>query len=458
MDNEAIPSAATTTTAPAMPLRMDTVVVFGDSLCDIGKKWKTNSGTMAIWHGDMFVSPTGRFSDCRNWTDFMFEAATGLTMIVGTPEATINLSEGFTSLKPGNFLLNGTKSFQYANYAEGGACGDTPPGNWSAVLGTFSQQVDAFEKDCKTSRIPLGNTLFIIWLGANDLYTANRAAVEMPCVAQQVANTQRQRLAEFVKNQNLAIHGVGGTCKFVFVDLCRPLTSVRYTKRLQDAEAKVQTLLDWAYMPPTRPKWGGLPSGGSFEARTFQARHTLNQAIGLGHTPGHNWRGVANEVEVLRAQVEEIKNLESGCTLFNSILKTLADQNGDRVAEVGMCISEDTILNLVASHKYRLKSGAMATAATTHMSANSYSHSGSVQHIVTIDEVHPTDQMYKLIWLEIYEQIKRSNCTFGNLTSAVAVGPTTLAELSVGPRNAAVMNQIGASPQARLRKTGLKRW
>ena len=122
-----IPSTTMTWTKRAT-LQLDTVVVFGDSLCDIGKKWKTKSGKLAISSGDMYVSPTGRFSDCRNWTDFMFEEASGTTMVQGTPEATIKTSVQFTSLKPGNVLLNGPNSFQYANYAEGGACGDTPPG------------------------------------------------------------------------------------------------------------------------------------------------------------------------------------------------------------------------------------------------------------------------------------------------------------------------------------------
>jgi phospholipase/lecithinase/hemolysin len=98
MESGAIPSTATTT-APALPMRMDTVVVFGDSLSDIGKKWKTNSGKAALWAGEMYVSPTGRYSDCRNWTDFMVEAATGKTMIVGSAENTITISERFTSLK-----------------------------------------------------------------------------------------------------------------------------------------------------------------------------------------------------------------------------------------------------------------------------------------------------------------------------------------------------------------------
>ena len=95
----------------------------------------------------------------------------------------------------------------------------------------------------------------------------------------------------------------------------------------------------------------------------------------------------------------------------------------------------------------------MPSAATTHMSAKSYNQSGSVQHMVTKDEVHPTDQMYKLIWLEIREQIRKSNCTFGNLNPVGAATPLSTVQ-SFGE----VMDEIGATPQARLTPTGHTLW
>jgi hypothetical protein len=104
----------------------------------------------------------------------------------------------------------------------------------------------------------------------------------------------------------------------------------------------------------------------------------------------------------------------------------------------------------------------MGAAVSKHVSAKSYSQGGSVEHIVTVAQVHPTDQMYRLLWLEIYEQIKRSNCTFGNLSSVVADTPLTA--LSLAPTRqatqdyGAVMHQIGASHQARLRRTGHNLW
>jgi hypothetical protein len=108
-----------------------------------------------------------------------------------------------------------------------------------------------------------------------------------------------------------------------------------------------------------------------------------------------------------------------------------------------------------------LKAGAMGAATSKHLSAVSYSQSGASQHITTIDEVHPTDQMYRLIWREIYEQIKRSDVTFGKLSSVLADTPlATLAGPSQQTRNdfGAVMNQIGASPQSRLKNTRQGLW
>jgi hypothetical protein len=399
---------------------MDTVVVFGDSLSDIGKKWKTTTGELAIGQNDMFVSPTGRFSDCRNWTDFMYEEATGSTLIVDSAVASIGLSSFFTTFSKNSVtpLVGTTPCFQYANYAEGGACGHTPN---KFVMGfaltTFKEQVQLFMKDCRASRQPLGNTLFIIWFGANDLYTADQKAEVMPVVAQQIASTQRKILAEFVKSWNYETLKQVCECNFIFVDLCRPLTSVRYTQRLQDAEAQVRARLGAQYTPGARPRWGGAVHG-----PMFQASDTLRQAKTQNLLPPSSWYQKKNIVELLEEQIIVTKNLEKGVYLFNSTLKATAHANGDPVAEVGRCISEDTLRQMVQAN-FRLKSGRMGAPVTQHVGANAYDRSAAVEFTTTYDQVHPTDQMYKLIWLEIRDVIRRSNWTFGSLSPAAASTP-----------------------------------
>jgi lysophospholipase L1-like esterase len=427
MDDEAIPYKTTTTASTGQALkRMNTVVVFGDSLSDIGKKWTTKSGRAARLGNEMYVSPTGRFSDCRNWTDFMYEAATGSTLIVKSASDSIAKSSSHYSLTSKSFNNLENQSFMYANYAEGGACGDTPASK-GPFLGTFKDQVDAFEKDCKSLTTALGNTLFIIWFGANDIYTAGRQAAEMAQVAEQIARTQRGRLNLIVRSHNETALGptkaVNYGCKFIFCDLCRPLTSVRYSLRLKNAEDKVKALLGKEYVAATR-RLGDVST----------ALHTYQQAFNSPqqYRPGKNWRGIANEMELLRAQVEATKELENGVLVFNATLAAIAHQNGDRVVEVSWCVSEDTVRKLVTGN-YRLIAGAMSTAVKTHIPAMSYGESTTSQHITTIDEVHPSDEMYRLLWLQIYEQIKRSGCTFGKLSPVMAATPDALLADLAGP-------------------------
>lgn len=395
---------------------IDTVIVFGDSLSDIGKKWVTKSGRLARATNQMYVSPSGRFSDCRNWTDFMFEQATGLTMITSTAQSTIDLSSRHTSLSAKSKLPSTVpKSFQYANYAEGGACGDTPASK-GPFLGTFKDQVDAFESDCNTLQVNLGNTLFIVWFGANDLYTAECKAVEMAKVATQVASTQRNRLKTLAGQYQ-------GTAKFVFVNLARPLTSVRYSMRLKTAEAELRRLL-----PPDEIQM--LEGVGRFKSQMWHAQSALKYC----DESSGNWQKV-KAYQALIAQVANIKELEQGVLNFNLTLALIAGKNGDQVVEIGSCLSEETLLGLINGN-YRLKGGAAKTTAT-HQSAINYSASSSVGNLTTIDEVHPTDQLYRVIWLEIYEGIKKAGCTFGKLTDVSSSSP--LSTLG-GPTQAARSN------------------
>src|SRR5215470_9594433 len=80
-----------------MALEINTVIVFGDSLSDIGKKWTSGVGRFARFIKQIRVNGSGRFSDCRNWTDHMFEDATGRTMVSDSDSETIKISEKFTS-------------------------------------------------------------------------------------------------------------------------------------------------------------------------------------------------------------------------------------------------------------------------------------------------------------------------------------------------------------------------
>lgn len=373
-------------------MKMDSIIVFGDSLSDIGKKWLTKSGKLARATNQMYVSPSGRFSDCRNWTDFMIEEATGTKMIFESAEATVQLSAGFTSLSKTSHF-EGTDSFYYANYAEGGACGHTPASK-GPFLGTFKDQVDAFSKDCSVVNEPLGNMLFIIWFGANDLYTAGCTATQMATVAQEVATVQRDRLATLARTY-------GTAAVFIFVNLARPLTSVRYTMRLKKAERKLRELAD-----PNVIELQDM--SGRFQGNMEKADSALDYDLYV-----NRGKKRSSAYEQLAKQVHEIKELEKGVVIFNAKLAELAAQNHDHVTEIDTCLSEEAISQLVESNN-RLVWGA-SPARATHVSSSSYDQaSSSSSHTTTIDEVHPTDQVYKLIWHEIRKEIVKAGCTFGD--------------------------------------------
>lgn len=363
------------------------LVVFGDSLSDIGIKWQTKSGRMARALNQMYVTPTGRFSDCRNWTDFMFEESTGLSMVVTSTATTIALSKRHTSLTARSVVTvpSDNSDLLYVNYAEGGACGDTPAAK-GPFLGTFKNQVDAFEAAYRANGLLPGDTLFIIWFGANDLYTANRKSSEMNLVAQQIAQTQRNRLHTLLPN-----------AKFLFVDMARPLTSVRYARRVQQAEIKLRATTAGIGMDPV----GGRPKG-----RLWHAKDALANAELLGAN--------AKKIRKMRKQVQIIENLERGVLLFNVTLARIARSNGDHVAELGSVITEDVVRQLVAGN-HRLDAGAATTRARHISAAHGDALMGSAP-MTTIDQVHPSERVYRLIWKEIYAAIKKADCQFGNLT------------------------------------------
>jgi hypothetical protein len=138
------------------------------------------------------------------------------------------------------------------------------------------------------------------------------------------------------------------------------------------------------------------------------------------------------------AKVDRLKKLEQGVMLFNLELVRIARQNGDRVAEIGSCITEDSMEALVSASP-RLVRGAAAAATSTHVSARDYDRNARPAHITTIDQVHPTDEVYRLIWKEILQEILRSDCTFGALpgvtppgTLSTLAGPSTQARANFG--------------------------
>lgn len=400
--------------------QMDTVVVFGDSLSDIGLKWKTLVGSFAYYTGKLTCSPTGRFSDCRNWTDYMFEEAGASSLIKGTAGLSKEASYKHHSLKSAPSVLAGGKRFTYVNYAKGGACGlahsplhqskeEVMGGAVAAIaLSTFADQVDQFTKDLKA--LPkdrkIGNTLFLVWFGANDLYTACCDPNLMTSVAAEVANKQRVILHNLVQSY-------GGSSWFIFIDIAYPLSSVRYSLKLKSAK----DLLKQAVL-----------NNKSAEAIAIRTKYER-----VGRKTFGTWADVAKTLnletkalEIYEKQLKEITDLEKGVFAYNSRLAEEAGRHGDRVVNMGAVLDPQTLKRLVAQTP-RLTRNAM-TSAAVHLPSNKYDQLTDIQFLATNDEAHPTDPIYRLIWQEIQREIFKANVTFGSLPGLGS--PATLSSLN----------------------------
>jgi hypothetical protein len=397
---------------------VDTVVVFGDSLSDIGTKWKTLVGGGAWRGGAIVTSPTGRFSDCRNWTDFMYEAASGSSLITNSAEVSILASQKHHRLSTAP-NTPGFYPFRYANYAMGGACGishhgahlNTAQATGGAVatiaLSTFASQVDKFKDDVAANsheNKPLGDVLFLIWFGANDLYTANCDPNLMDSIAEEVANKQRHVLNDIVRTQ-------GGKATFLFMDLAYPLSSVRYSARLKEAKDALKRAILTSQNPTARTVAKNYLGGG----RGIQNLASLAQQHDLA----------PKELKAYEEQVASIKALETGVYAFNSKLCALTGKHGDGVVKLAKLLNPELLKRLVLT-SHRLKRGA-ATYQVPFMTSWQSDEMQEARFLSTRDQAHPTDPVYGLIWEEIYRGITKANITFGRLRGFQ--GRTTLRNL-----------------------------
>lgn len=197
-----------------MTIALDRLIIFGDSMSDIGHKRTTGMGRFARAIKQMRTNEVGRFSDNKNWTDFLWEWAGGATMFETNAERTRELTKYHLRLnRLSRFGTPPARGFSYANYAEGGAMGASD--RFGVGLGTFKEQHKRFMDDvkkCPTS----GNTLFLIWFGLNDLVTNKRDKAKMEKVA-----IEMRTLCEdiFRKVPN---------AYFIFANVPNPQGAVRY--------------------------------------------------------------------------------------------------------------------------------------------------------------------------------------------------------------------------------------
>ena len=183
------------------------LVVLGDSMSDIGNKWTWPTGELGRLVRAMRVNETGRFSDGKNWTDFLVEWATGEALLWGNRDLAIRKSTdhrtltsystlevnawgGSLAAKPPVDLDQYLKfraeeqkrppsatpaRVRYVNYAMGGCIVTT---DWAPKFGALTYlrgQVEDYlvQRDLMGSAFG-GATLHVIWAGLNDFVTAGR--------------------------------------------------------------------------------------------------------------------------------------------------------------------------------------------------------------------------------------------------------------------------------------------
>lgn len=135
------------------------LIVFGDSLSDVGN---TNAWTLGVFPGSNYFA--GRFSNGLVYSEHLSEG-------LGLGELTRDSVGG-------------------DNFAYGGAETDGPGGFEGLFLNSLVEQVDAY-LDRLNGATPDPQTLFVVWIGANDFL---RGGQTDPAIPAAVVQTQLTRL------------------------------------------------------------------------------------------------------------------------------------------------------------------------------------------------------------------------------------------------------------------------
>lgn len=176
-------------------INIKNLIIFGDSMSDIGNKRETVMGVVARALGLMRTNEIGRYSDGRNWTDFLWEWAGARSMVQTDRATTYSNTEVHRSLTADSSQDSGFgRPITYCNYAEGGAMGasDRP----ATGLGTFKEQVQRYIAERGKFALS-GDTLHILWFGLNDLVTNERPPDTMGYVVDELGTGMRSINMEF---------------------------------------------------------------------------------------------------------------------------------------------------------------------------------------------------------------------------------------------------------------------
>ncbi|BFO68472.1 SGNH/GDSL hydrolase family protein [Chryseobacterium sp. KCF3-3] len=206
---------------------IDRIVILGDSMSDVGIKKNTITGLLARATGAMRVNSVGRFSDTKNWTDFVWEWSGGESLIDGKDKKQTNaLTEKHMSLKESTHGSPGNR-LSFVNYAVGGAVVNEREKFANKIgLTTIIEQKEKYFKELDSDTSKSKNTLHIVWIGLNDTVTDGKDPALMKSIVAQVREMTDQIRDRVAKD--------GGKSYFMVINNPAPVEAVRYAKSQND--------------------------------------------------------------------------------------------------------------------------------------------------------------------------------------------------------------------------------
>lgn len=243
-----------------MPIALHNLIVLGDSLSDIGIKREAPTGMLARAAKAMRTNEIGRYSDGRNWTDFLVEWAGAEPLVRGDAARTESATRPHRSLSKSSLLLSTDTAdagpLRYANYAEGGAIAAADWAPKAGALGYLKTQV----REYIAAREALGalyggDTLHIIWIGLNDIVTAAREpGIRMSAevdengvfeVPERMTDVRGTGITPLVQEIHRLVNKIADAFPnsrdhehFLLIDLPDPSVSIRFQDKAADGRTK----------------------------------------------------------------------------------------------------------------------------------------------------------------------------------------------------------------------------
>lgn len=203
---------------------IDRIAIFGDSMSDLGRKKDTGSGILARFLHLMRVNEVGRYSDSKNWADYLWEWSGGTSFIDNQDKKTTDI------LTKNHFSLDNSThgsvdgKFSFVNYAVGGAIiGESEKISGKMGLTLLDKQKKEYLKQFAKEDVHPERTLHIIWAGLNDTVTDEKKPEQMEQLA--------AKIREFTDDTRKVVEKDGRQAYFMIVNNPDPKEAVRYVNQ-----------------------------------------------------------------------------------------------------------------------------------------------------------------------------------------------------------------------------------